>query len=148
MDRHLAKHQIYRQSSSISPRPTVLDLIHQSATSKASISPEQAVCNWVVITLQPFSVIESESFLQMFTSYNIEPLIKSRETIKRRIINQFGEARLALINKLNISCSTLSLSFDCWTSRNEVPIFAVIAYWITPEFKLEEQVIEFKEIFG
>jgi hypothetical protein len=48
----------------------------------------------------------------MFKLYNATLLIKSADTLKRHIFDQFDKARLALINELNISNSTLSLLFD------------------------------------
>lgn len=35
-----------------------------------------------------------------------------------------------------------------WTAPNRKPIFAIISYWITPEFKERKEVLEFVEVQG
>ncbi|KAM4060892.1 hypothetical protein HRG_014364 [Hirsutella rhossiliensis] len=48
--------------------------------------------------------------------------------------------------ELEYNCATISLTLDIWTAPNRVPIFAIIAHWITPEFEEREEVIEFIEL--
>ncbi|XP_044715957.1 uncharacterized protein HRG_10131 [Hirsutella rhossiliensis] len=50
--------------------------------------------------------------------------------------------------ELEYNCATISLTLDIWTAPNRVPIFAIIAHWITPEFEEREEVIEFIELKG
>ncbi|XP_044718811.1 uncharacterized protein HRG_07376 [Hirsutella rhossiliensis] len=47
--------------------------------------------------------------------------------------------------ELEYNCATISFTLDIWTAPNRVPIFAIIAHWITPEFE-EREVIEFIEL--
>ncbi|XP_044723739.1 uncharacterized protein HRG_01635 [Hirsutella rhossiliensis] len=48
--------------------------------------------------------------------------------------------------ELEYNCATISFTLDIWTAPNRVPIFAIIAHWITPEFEEREEVIEFIEL--
>ncbi|EED11419.1 conserved hypothetical protein [Talaromyces stipitatus ATCC 10500] len=47
-----------------------------------------------------------------------------------------------------LSCKTIALSLDIWTSKNHLPILRIISYWLTESFDYRESVLEFKELLG
>ena len=67
-----------------------------------------------------------------------------RERIKKRC----KSTREALIRELEAECNTIALSLDGWISQNNIAIISIIGYWISPDFKLQYQVLEFGEIKG
>jgi hypothetical protein len=77
---------------------------------------------------------------------NVQFKIKSGDTIRARLHTQLIDCRQDLINELKVNCDTISLSFDGWTSKNNLPIFAIIGHWITPEYRYRDQVLEFTEL--
>ena len=68
--------------------------------------------------------------------------------MKGRIMNWSQLSQSALIQELRQECNTISLSLDNWTSQNHIAIIGIIGYWITPDFKCQVQVLEFREING
>jgi len=42
----------------------------------------------------------------------------------------------------------ISLTADTWTSPNKLPFLAILAYWISDSWQMEEVLIGFEEIKG
>jgi hypothetical protein len=95
-----------------------------------------------------FSAVETPAFQEMFLAHNTTCVYKSRITLRNHIYTDFVEHREKLKIELEYSCITISFTLDIWTAPNRVPIFAIIAHWITPEFDEREEVIEFIELKG
>lgn len=142
---HLRTHRLTRTSSK--PEPSIIALL-QAAPPKDDITVEEAICNWVVDTLQPFTVVETASFQRIFKARGLPLTLQSADTLRRRIFDQFKTSRSVLISQLDQTCNTVSLTLDVWTSGNNVPIFGVVGHWITPDFVYQQQLLEFCEIKG
>jgi hypothetical protein len=128
---HLSKHDITQHSTpnSIS---TIVD-----TTSKPKISPEQSVINWVVNSLALFDAVEHPNFQVMFKAHGCKCAILCADTSLE-----------ALKAELELNCSTISLSFDGWTTKSNIAILAIISYWIGPDFIYQKAVIEFAALKG
>ena len=73
---------------------------------------------------------------------------ESRSTVKRRLDEQFDIQRQQLKEKLAITCKSIALSLDIWTSKNQLPILGIIGHWLTEDFLYKERVLEFIELQG
>lgn len=115
---------------------------------RARLTAKESVRRWFVKHRLPFSVIETPAFQEMFLAHNTTCVYKSRITLRNHIYVDFMERREKLKIELEYNCATISFTLDIWTAPNRVPIFAIIAHWITPEFDEREEVIEFLELKG
>ncbi|OAQ58956.1 hypothetical protein VFPPC_11895 [Pochonia chlamydosporia 170] len=115
---------------------------------RARLTAKESVRRWFVKHRLPFSIIETPAFQEMFLAHNTTCVYKSRITLRNHIHIDFIERREKLKIELEYNCATISFTLDIWTAPNRVPIFAIIAHWITPEFDEREEVIEFIELKG
>ena len=140
------KHGIKSASSSAPSAPgTSLDRF--LAGGKAKLSLEQALIRWVVETRQPFTAIEHPAFQAMFTAVDANLPIKTADTLRNRIKDEFDNKRSHLRTELE-TCHSIALSLDGWTSENQVGILGVIGHWTTEDFEKREAMLEFTEIRG
>ncbi len=86
------------------------------------MSVEEALKRWVVNTRQPFTVVEHEDFQAIFTAARVSLPIRSAETLRRRIVGDFEVYRGQLREDLRVTCISIALSLDVWTSENGMPI--------------------------
>lgn len=110
---------------------------------------EKDILHWVVADKQPFTTIESPAFRQIF--FNIPGValpFTSRHTLRQRLMDDFNVQRAQLKEELRVSCKTIALSLDIWTSKNHLPILGIIGHWFTDCFGYQEKVLEFKELLG
>jgi len=152
---HLSsKHNITRDNPTgqlLQQQSTILSFLQPN---KAVISPQQIqqqlqdnICQWGVITMQPFSAIETTSFQKIFEDIpGIDPPFQSATTYKRYIGKEFVKYRSIIKQELAETCQTIALSLDTWTSKNQLSIIAIIGHWLTSEFEYKERVLEFSEI--
>jgi hypothetical protein len=115
---------------------------------RARLTAKESIRRWFVKHRQPFSAVETPAFQEMFLAHNTTCVYRSRITLRNHIYTDFVERREKLKIELEYNCITISFTLDIWTAPNRVPIFAIIAHWITPEFDEREEVIEFIELKG
>jgi hypothetical protein len=115
---------------------------------RARLTAKESIRRWFVKHRQPFSVVETPAFQEMFLAHNTTCAYRSRITLRNHIYTDFVERREKLKIELEYNCITISFTLDIWTAPNRVPIFAIIAHWITLEFDEREEVIEFIELKG
>ncbi|CAB4428291.1 unnamed protein product [Rhizophagus irregularis] len=53
----------------------------------------KSLMNWVILDLKPFSVVESESFIDLVKKLDPHYRLPSRHTIKRLIVKEFEQKR-------------------------------------------------------
>ena len=71
-----------------------------------------SIIEWIILDLQPFSVVESESFIKLVNKLDPHYRLPSRHTIKRLIINEFEEKRKIISNFFQNSTFKFSLTCD------------------------------------
>ncbi|KAJ5109977.1 hypothetical protein N7532_002622 [Penicillium argentinense] len=150
MKTHLAKHGIYCPASSIQPAKKEQDIRsfiggRQSLTHQEVL--ERNAIRWIVTDMKAFTTVESPEFQQMFRDIpGIDPPFTSRHTLRDRIMQEFSIQRTKLKSELTLTCKTISLSLDVWTSQNQLPILGIIGHWLTDEFEYRERLLEFAEL--
>jgi hypothetical protein len=136
--------------SIIAPRKSpLLSLWGSKATLTIQEALEKNILRWVVTSKQPFTVIESPDFQQLFKDIpGISLPFSSRHTLRQRLLEDFDQYRVKLKEELAATCKTIALSLDVWTSKNHLPILGVIGHWLTEDFGYRERVLEFTELHG
>ncbi|KAJ5742343.1 hypothetical protein N7533_011752 [Penicillium manginii] len=152
MKTHLVKHGIYCPTSSIQPAKKGPD-IRSFMGGKQSLTHQEVLerntIRWIVTDMKAFATVESPEFQQMFRDIpGIEPPFTSRHTLRDRIMQEFAIQRTNLKNELTLTCKTIALSLDIWTSQNHLPILGIIGHWLTDEFEYRERLLEFAELQG
>lgn len=56
---------------------------------------------------------------------------ESSSTVKRRLDEKLDIQRQDLIQELALTCKSIAFSIDIWTSKNNLPILAIIGHWLT-----------------
>ena len=130
-------------------QPSIANLL----TKKEALSPqellEKNILRWIIDDKQAFTTIELPSFQQIFQDIpGITLPFRSRSTLKRRLIDSFDTQRQQLKEELAMSCKSIALSVDIWTSKNQLPILGVMGHWLTEDFLYKERVLEFTELQG
>ncbi len=83
----------------------------------------------------------------MFLAYRQRCVYRSRLTLRNDVYDDFLLYRDNLIHELEINYVSISFTLDIQTSPNRTLIFAIIRHWYTPDFKEQEEVLEFIEIY-
>lgn len=152
MRTHLAKNGIDCPISSIQPAkkgPDIRSFMggNQSLTHQEVL--ERNAIHWIVTDMKAFTTVESPEFQQMFRDIpGIEPPFTSRHILRDRIMQEFAIQRTNLKNELTLTCKTIALSLDIWTSQNHLPILGIIGHWLTDDFEYRERLLEFAELQG
>jgi hAT family C-terminal dimerisation region len=157
MIRHLAQHKIFLNTSE-SPQdgdditvtqhapPTLSSFFLKQSDNAKAKGLERNLMRWVVEDHMAFDTIESTGFQRIFKDLAIPLPFRSRMTMSRRIDKEFESQRAQLINELSLTCQTIGLSLDIWTSKNFKAILGVIGHWLTADFQYQERVLEFTEM--
>src|SRR5215213_4196987 len=107
-----------------------------------------SIIEWIVLDLQPFSVVESESFIKLINKLDPHYRLPSRHTIKRLIINEFEERRKVIINLFQNSTSKFSLTCDIWSSIKMESFMALTIHYIDSKWKLCHFVLDIFNFTG
>jgi hypothetical protein len=152
LSNHLRKHKIFppKQEEELSESIASGGLSHWRLTKPKDEVPtlEQAIKDWVINTLQPFTVVENYYFQRIFKAAGITLPIRTQEALKEKIMLDLALQQEGIKSELLRSCTSLSLSLDMWTSKNKLSMLGVIGHWITPNFQLESAVLAFEEVDG
>jgi hAT family C-terminal dimerisation region/Domain of unknown function (DUF4413) len=142
------KHRI-KPGSDTAPPMVKTSLDRFMAPQKDKVSLEDAMVHWAIDTRQPFTAVEQLSFRKMFDSAGIINVpIKTADTLRNRIKDQYQRYRDSVKQELNTTCHTVALSLDLWTSENQLSILGVMGHWLTADFEKKEKLLEFMEIEG
>jgi hypothetical protein len=107
-----------------------------------------SIIEWIVLDLQPFSVVESESFIKLINKLDPHYRLPSRHTIKRSIIEEFKERRKMIANFLQNSTFKFSLTCDIWSSIKMESFMAITVHYIDTKWKLCHFVLDIFSFTG
>ena len=83
------------------------------------------IIKWIIKTEQPFSAIESVYFQQVlvYLDPKVQDHICSRRTLMRRLEDIYEQQKEKLKEKLQSFKSKYSITYDVWTSKNQLLFF-------------------------
>ena len=84
----------------------------------------------------------------MFNAYSTKCSIRNANTIYNYIIEQCANSFIALKHQLEWDCLTIALSFDGWTTKANIPIFAIISHWIKIDWVVQKAILKFTALKG
>ncbi|KAL6470509.1 hypothetical protein MHYP_G00216280 [Metynnis hypsauchen] len=111
-----------------SSRPTKQLKLGETVANRKSV--DQAVMNFVIQSLQPFSVVDQPSFQELLKDLQPNAPLMSRTTLQRRI----DDAALDMKRNIKEAMSTVSViatTTDCWSTRRR-GFLGVTAHWLDP----------------
>jgi hypothetical protein len=105
---------------------------------------------WIVYCHIAINQIESMYFRKLVKHLNeaVAALIPSRNTIRKRITEEFERRKKDLRHELRAARSNIHISFDMWTSPNCYAIMAVIAHYIDSNGKRQAKLIALRYLEG
>ncbi|KIL55008.1 hypothetical protein M378DRAFT_201131 [Amanita muscaria Koide BX008] len=113
---------------------------------------ENLLAEWIVACDQPFDEVDKQPFRKLLV-YTHRPSAKPlriphRTSIRARIM-KMGEDTVGNVKKMFSELeSKVSISLDAWTSSNQYAFLAIVAHYITNDGRLEELLIDFRELVG
>ncbi|KAK9369475.1 hypothetical protein V1509DRAFT_457656 [Lipomyces kononenkoae] len=154
---HLMLHTVKNSAAS---RQSVLDVgqLLKGRANKSLAAPvssdvtaivEANIVKWMVATSKPFTEVESDYFRAIFSCIpGLGPLFKSASTATTRILELYMFQKSELKAELATEAIAVSMSIDGWTSPTKSATVAIIAHWITDEWKPREAVLHVTELQG
>jgi hypothetical protein len=95
--------------------------------------------------------VEDISFFNFIFSVNFDLskyLVKSYNTIRRWIINEFAIRKEEVKGKIKDFSSMIYISFDLWTSPNKKVIMVICVYYLDKIYESQHILISLKEVYG
>ncbi|CAG8756358.1 5502_t:CDS:2, partial [Rhizophagus irregularis] len=100
--------------------------------------------NWVIADCQPFRVVDNLHFKKFITSLNPRFQIPSRQTLRKKIGEKYGQYKKDIIKLFQENDSKISFTSDMWTSDTGAPYMVLTAHWIDDKWDLKHTVIAFQ----
>jgi hypothetical protein len=97
----------------------------------------------------PFSIVESEYFINPFMSANstaAELISKDGDTIRAWIQQKYKPAKAEMVVLLSESRSSVHLAADIWTSPNALAILGVVAHWMMEDGSRKSILLELSQM--
>ena len=109
---------------------------------------QKKLIQWIVLSQQPFTIIEEISF-QNFVD-TLYPAIKlpSANTIKNHIINIYDSEIKKIKEVIQNIPGKISYTIDIWTSPSAKSFLAITAHFMDKEWKLQSILLDFVQIWG
>lgn len=89
------------------------------------------------LDLQPFSIVEDHGFKEFVRALNPSYYLPNRKTISSTLIPAAYEQCVASVKRDIVSATSVCLTTDTWTSKNNDSYMAVTAHYITDSFELK-----------
>jgi hypothetical protein len=101
----------------------------------------QLLANFIIQDCQPFSIIESPSFIDLV--HGLEPgfEIPCIKTMKKLIRDAYNWSMKQLLGMLVSEAETINFTTDMWTSRRNNGYIGVTVNWIDKNFSIHEAVL-------
>jgi len=98
-------------------------------------------------TNHAFNCTNNLAFRRVFKSIRPGVEIPSSTTLTRHL-KRLGQSTVDDIPTCLPAAGKISLAADTWTSPNQLAFLAIVAYWISDSWQMEEVLIGFKAIRG
>ena len=110
---------------------------------KENFEKSKSLIDWIVMSMQPFSVVEEEYFIEMIKKFDPHYRIPNRKYIKKHVINRFDNRRKILKYDIEKIKSGISLTTDMWTSDNSHTAFlGVTCHYIDDNWTLRHFLLD------
>nr|GLL42000.1 zinc finger BED domain-containing protein RICESLEEPER 2-like [Ipomoea trifida] len=154
--RHQEKCAMRKKTVQVGDNQTKLNFLPSDGVS-SSIPPlhhgrvdmevvRESIANWIMMHEHPFTLVEEAGFNVLMKRIMPEWKRISRSTIKSDCLKVYEIEKKKLKNNLE-SVSKVSLTTDCWKSKNQkIEYMVVTGHWIDYSWKLQKRVLSFINI--
>ncbi|OXA42190.1 putative AC transposase [Folsomia candida] len=112
----------------------------------------QALLKWIVVSNQPHTEIEQDTFLNVLKSVNpalpVSSLQISADTIKSDLMTTYKEEQSKIKPLVMANEVKLSVTHHVWTSKNQIAFMGMKAHWISNDWEIKQLLIGFPNIVG
>jgi hAT family C-terminal dimerisation region len=112
---------------------------------------EEALVAFICCVHIAFSIVENEFFIAVLAAAsNLVPHIlpSSHNTVRDWTIRSYHKRKARVKNLLQKALSNIHLSFDLWTSNNHYAFNAIVAHFVTSDYKVASVLLAFRNILG
>lgn len=110
---------------------------------KENFEKSKSLIDWIVTSLQPFSVVEEDYFIEMIKKFDPRYRVPNRKYIKKHIVNRFENRRKILKYDIEKIKTGISLTTDMWTSDNSHTAFlGVTCHYIDDNWTLRHFLLD------
>jgi hypothetical protein len=110
---------------------------------KENFEKSKSLIDWIVTSIQPFSVVEEYYFIEMLKKFDPRYRVPNRKYIKKHVVNRFENRRKMLKNDLGKIKSGISVTTDMWTSDNSHTAFlGVTCHYIDNDWTLRHFLLD------
>ncbi|XP_064462748.1 uncharacterized protein LOC135373577 [Ornithodoros turicata] len=102
-----------------------------STTGVSQANIDDMVATFVIVTMQPFSVVEAPSFVNLVTNLAPNKTVITRRMLVNWIDTKYEAMRAQLVSSLE-SVPYVTVTADCWTSFRRAYLAATVS-WLLPD---------------
>lgn len=148
LSRHLRdKHSILKDGQGVVKDNITQYLKEGSVSTRESMRDK--LLRWIGKTAQPYNVVETMEFQELFSASHQEPLpIKTGNGVKAALKNKYGELVTKRLAKFGESKGKIALSLDCWTSVTGDSFMAIVGHALSEDFEYSEMLLNFSQLMG
>ncbi|KAL0399791.1 UNVERIFIED_CONTAM: putative AC transposase [Sesamum radiatum] len=107
---------------------------------------KESVAHWIMMHEHPFSIVEEDGFNMMQRRRMPEWRGMTRNTTKTYCINIYESEKKKLKSLLK-NINNISLTTDCWKSKNQkIEYMVITGHWIDESWQLQKSVLNFVHI--
>ncbi|KAL0329434.1 UNVERIFIED_CONTAM: Zinc finger BED domain-containing protein DAYSLEEPER [Sesamum radiatum] len=107
---------------------------------------KESVAHWIMMHEHPFSIVEEDGFNLMQRRGMPEWRGMTRNTAKTYCINVYESEKKKLKSLLK-NVNKISLTTDCWKSKNQkIEYMVITGHWIDESWQLQKRVLNFVHI--
>lgn len=108
----------------------------------------EALLKWIILSDQPFSEMDSPSFIALIKTLNPEAALVSDKTIRSDLMVTYQKLLQEMKTVMSEMPGKISLTMDCWTSTNSLPFAAIRGHWMDKECEYRSAMLDFPHIVG
>ena len=115
---------------------------HSARYTQCQNAPVEFICK----DLQPTSIVDSPSFLQLLSTLDPRYIPASRTTFSRAIIpNKYTSVKESVLGSLSAAMQC-SLTTDLWTGCHRRAYMSVTVHYITSEWEMKHHCLQTREV--
>jgi hypothetical protein len=125
--------------------------IHRSLVHSVNINQfRYHLLRWIVNRQLAFTEVEDDDFRAMLStlSQSISPYLVGGDTIRNWALDEYLRANDTVKQLLANAKSRVHISFDLWTSPHQLAICAVVAHFVSPQYRNISVLLGMKKMKG
>jgi hypothetical protein len=108
---------------------------------------KKKLVQWIVINQHPFTIVQEAAFVEFIQTLTPNAKIPTANVIKNNIIDFYLVEQEKIQEILQDTKGRISFTTDIWTSVSMKAFMVITAHYIDKEWKLQNIVIDFIQIW-